>query len=93
MKIPNIGILIISVIAFTGCAEITKPNTNYVKTGLFKDRFDKMYYHYAETGKSFVINDHNTINASLGVQEGGNTEIINKTKTNAYWEVNYQLTF
>lgn len=89
MKTPNFIFLLLSNVALIGCTN----NTNYVKTGLFKDRFDEMYYHYAETGKSFVINDHNTINASLGVQEGGNTEIINRNKSNAYWEVNYQLTF
>lgn len=93
MKILNIGILIVSNIAMVGCATITESNTNYVKTGLFKDRFDEMYYHYAEAGKNFIINDNNTINASVGLQEGGNKDIINKNKSNAYWEVNYQLTF
>ena len=76
-----------------GCSVLNQPNSNYVRAGLFHDRFDGMYYHYAETGKSVAINDHNSINASVGFQEGGDKQLINHADNNLYWEVNYQLTF
>lgn len=80
-------------IALSGCATISQPNTNYAKVGLFQDRFDGMYYHYAETGKTIPINDNNSINTYVGVQEGSGAELINNQSTKVYWEVNYQLTF
>jgi len=80
-------------IAFGGCSAICQPNTNYAKVGLFQDRFDGMYYHYAETGKTVALNEHNSINTYVGLQEGSGAELINKQDTNVYWEVNYQLTF
>ncbi|MBD5400200.1 hypothetical protein HDR61_00410 [bacterium] len=82
-----------SLITLCGCGALTQPNSNYVKTGLFQDRFDGMYYHYAETGKSVAINDNNSINTYVGVQEGSGAELINNQTTKVYWEVNYQLTF
>lgn len=82
-----------SCVAICGCAQLTQPNTNYIRTGLFQDRFDGMYYHYAETGKNVSINEHNSINTYLGVQEGSGAELINNQSTKVYWEVNYQLTF
>lgn len=80
-------------ITLSGCATICQPNTNYAKVGLFQDRFDGMYYHYAETGKTIPINDNNSINTYVGVQEGSGAELINNQSTKVYWEVNYQLTF
>lgn len=80
-------------IALSGCAIISQPNTNYAKVGLFQDRFDGMYYHYAETGKTIPINENNSINTYVGVQEGSGAELINNQSTKVYWEVNYQLTF
>ena len=76
-----------------GCTALTQPNSNYVRAGLFHDRFDGMYYHYAETGKTIAINDHNSVNASVGLQQGGGAQLINNTDNNLYWEINYQLTF
>lgn len=86
-------IFILSIILLSGCASITEPKTNYAKVGLFQDRFDGMYYHYAETGKSININDTNSINMSLGYQEGSGSELINKQDNHVYWDVNYQIIF
>ena len=80
-------------VSVTGCSAIQQPNTNYAKIGLFQDRFDGMYYHYAETGKSIPINEHNAVNASLGVQDGGTNTLAQSQNPQLYWEINYQLTF
>ena len=80
-------------ISIGGCATITQPNTNYIRTGMFQDRFDGMYYHYVESGKTVAINDHNSLSASVGLQEGGGAQLINHADTNLYWEASYQLTF
>ena len=87
-------ILICSIgIMLSGCAAICQPNTNYAKAGLFQDRFDGMYYHYVETGKTLALNDNNSINTYVGVQEGSGAELINNQSTKVYWEINYQMTF
>ena len=80
-------------VLFAGCSAVQQPNTNYAKIGLFQDRFDGMYYHYAETGKSIPINENNAVNASIGVQKGGTNDLTRSQNTQMYWEVNYQFTF
>jgi len=77
----------------TGCSAVQQTNTNYAKVGVFQDRFDGMYYHYAETGKSININENNAVNASVGVQNGGTNDVVKSQSTQLYWEVNYQFTF
>ena len=85
---------LLSVCVFVaGCSAVQQPNTNYVKVGLFQDRFDGMYYHYAETGKNIPINENNAVNAVIGMQEGGTNDLTRSQNTQMYWEVNYQLTF
>jgi len=82
-----------AVFAMCGCSALTQQNSNYIKTGLFQDRFDGMYYHYAETGKTVAINDNNSISTYVGIQEGSGAELINNQSTKVYWEINYQLIF
>lgn len=90
MKHKNI---FVAALLLAGCNAITQPDTNYAKVGIFQDRFDGMYYHYAEAGKTIPIDEHNSINTLVGVQEGSGNELINNKDSNLYWEVNYQLTF
>lgn len=85
--------LFIFSVLLVGCSAIQQPDTNYVKVGVFQDRFDGMYYNYSEIGKSVSINDNNSVNASIGLQNGGTTDLVESEKTQLYWEVNYQLTF
>lgn len=86
-------ILILMIFIISGCSTITKPNTNYVRTGALKDRYTTLYYHYVEAGKSFEINNYNSVNSYIGLQDSGSNDLLERTKVNPYWEVNYQLTF
>lgn len=86
-------LFILNILIITSCSTITKPNTNYIKTGVLKDRYTTLYYNYVEAGKSLEIDHHNSINTYIGVQDIGDTELFQSNKLNTYWEVNYQLTF
>lgn len=76
-----------------GCSIIQRPDTNYVRVGVFQDRFDGMYYNYTELGKSVLFDKNNSVNASVGLQNGGTADLVGAEKTQLYWDVNYQLTF
>lgn len=80
-------------VLLTGCQYITQENTNYARVGLFQDRFDGMFYHYVEAGKTINLNENNSINTFIGYQEGGDNKVYNTLDNNIYWELNYQLTF
>lgn len=86
-------ISILTILCLVGCSAVTKPNTNYIRTGMLKDRYTALQYHYVEAGKTLELNQHNTINTYVGLQDQGRDDLLEQSKLNPYWEVNYQLTF
>lgn len=93
LKSILIIVIMIEGVLLTGCQYITQENTNYARVGLFQDRFDGMFYHYVEAGKTINLNENNSINTFIGYQEGGDNKVYNTLDNNIYWELNYQLTF
>lgn len=86
-------ISILTILCLVGCSAVTKPNTNYIRTGVLKDRYTTLQYHYIEAGKTLELNQHNAINTYVGLQDQGRDDLLEQSKLNPYWEVNYQLTF
>lgn len=84
--------ILILILFLTSCiADFNVENSNYIKTGISKDRFDHRYYNYVEAGKTVPVSKNSFVNSYVGLQNGGDLTVVNPDKdVENYWEFNYE---
>lgn len=83
---------VLSLLLLAGCAvDLNAPQSNYARTGVYKDAIDHRYYNYLEAGKSVPVSKNGTVNATLGLSNEGSARTIDlEDHIEDYWELNYE---
>lgn len=80
------------VLILSACAvDMKAPQSNYVRTGVYKDSIDHQYYNYMEAGKNIPVSKRGSVNVSVGLANEGSEKVIQLGEhIEDYWEMNYE---
>ena len=83
---------ILSFLLLAGCAvDLNAPQSNYARTGVYKDAIDHHYYNYVEAGKNIPVSKRGSVNAIVGLSNEGSERTIQLGEhIEDYWELNYE---